>query len=74
MKKVKALTLVAIFAGSMMFPSDLSAKNRINSDGCLEIYEEHSALWGLITWETVTHTFCNEDGSPIQFEDVISHV
>jgi len=54
MKKLKAMALVAIFVGSMLYAPSAEAKliqgNYIGSDGCLHVYTYHSILGGLITW------------------------
>lgn len=62
MKKVKALALVAIFAGSMMFSPTVEAKhhsgNYINSAGCLVVWSYDTVLFGLITYNSSEVEFC----------------
>lgn len=63
MKKLKALALVAVLAGSMLSPQKAEAKKIfggtiVYSNGCVETYEIHSYLFGLITDYQTTSYLC----------------
>ena len=62
MKKVKALALVAIFAGSMMSAPTAEAKhhsgNYVDSNGCLHVWSYDTALFGLVSYNHQEDIFC----------------
>ncbi len=63
MKKLKALVLVAVLAGSMLNSQKAEARKIgggtiVHANGCVSTVEYHQALFGLITWEVETSYLC----------------
>ena len=66
MKKLKAIAFVAIFATAMFQPMNVDAETQIKhvdaGNGCFEVVEYETALWGLIEYgHNSLGVYCLED-------------
>lgn len=74
MKKIKLFSIIGLVL-CLLYPTVVRAKtdrgNYLDEEGCLIVWEKKSFLWGLISYYSVYERFCNDDGSPLNFEKEI---
>jgi hypothetical protein len=70
MNKLKLFGIGSIFITTLLFSNYANAGrnggNYVGSDGCLHVWTSYT-LFG-ITWSYHEDVFCNEDGSPMNFD------
>lgn len=67
MKKFKSLLFVGILTTALLAPYYVEARSNgggtiVYENGCVETYENRSALFGLIKWKKQTSYICPDDG------------